>query len=361
MVNKAVCSLSVFVQTSDRKTGSILFRIAAACHNYAGCTAVFPLNVQLIQCTVPDRQHNVYQIGIQQRQNYLCFRIAEPAVILDDLRSLGCQHQSEIQTAGERSALLLHRTNGGKENGIHTLLCNFRCVVRVRGNSAHAAGVQTLIAVQCTLVIHGRNHRLNSFAVCEAKHRNFRTSQEFFDDNLGTAFPEDLVFHDRCDRIKSFLFILGNDNAFSQCKTVCFDNCGIFVLLFQVSFSFLRLVKYTIFRSRNVILLHQFLGEHLAALQNRCVFLRSKGHEALCLHRICHAQYQRIVRCNKHQIHCQFLCQLDHTVNIGCLYRKTLRILGNAAVARCTVKCLDLRALCQFHDDGVFPSAAANH
>ena len=57
---------------------------------------------------------------------------------------------------------------------------------------------------------------LTVLAVCEAKHRNFRTSQEFFDDNLGTAFPKDLVFHDRCDRIKSFLFILGNDNAFSQ-------------------------------------------------------------------------------------------------------------------------------------------------
>ena len=210
-------------------------------------------------------------------------------------------------------------------------------------------------------MIHGRDHRPYRLTIGKAEDGNLRTGQKFFNDDLRTALSEDLVLHDRGDGIECFLLILCNDNALAQRQTIRLDDSRILVLVFQISLSCFRIIEYTIFCGRNVILLHQFLGKHLAAFQNCRIFLGTKGHKALCLHGICHAQNQRIIRCNKDQIYFQLFCQLDHAVNIGCLYRKALGILGNTAVAGCAVQRIYLRTLCQFHDDGVFSSAAADN
>ena len=210
-------------------------------------------------------------------------------------------------------------------------------------------------------MIHGRYHRLYGFAVSKAENRDFRPGQKFFNYNLRAAFTKDFVFHDGSNCIKCLRFILCNHNAFSQCQAVCFNDSRIGILFPEISLCFLRVMKYSVFCSRNVILLHQLFGKYLASFQNSGIFLRAKGHEAFCLHCICHAQNQRIIRCNKYQINSQFFCQPYHAVNIGCLYREAFCILGNTAVSRCAVQCINLRTFCQLHDNGVLSSAAADH
>ncbi|CCZ83714.1 unknown [Ruminococcus sp. CAG:254] len=302
MINGAACYLSAIIQTGDCKTGFILFRIAAACHNHTSCTAILPDNRQFCQLLFRNRTHNINQIGFQQRQHNLCFRVAEPTVIFNDLWAIRCQHQAEIQTALERSALCLHRTNGRQEDGFHTSICNFLCIIRVRCNCSHTAGIQTLVLVECPLVIHRGHHRNNGFPVCKGKYRNFRPCQKFFYNNRAAAFAEHLVFHHALDSLFCFFQIGCNDNAFSQSQTICFDDGRELIFLLDVCNGCICIVENFILCGRNVILLHQFLGECLAAFDDCSRLIGAKGCKSSCLHGIDHTQYQRVIRCNKDQI-----------------------------------------------------------
>ena len=54
------------------------------------------------------RLHNGQQIAFQQRQNYLCFGIAEAAVVLDDLGAVRGEHQPKYRQPlkGQPSAFM---------------------------------------------------------------------------------------------------------------------------------------------------------------------------------------------------------------------------------------------------------------
>ena len=61
----------------------------------------------------------------------------------------------------------------------------------------------------------------------------------------------------------SFFLILSDDNAFSESETVSLDDCGVAVLLFEVSDSLVGFSENLIESSRDVVFFHQFLGEYL--------------------------------------------------------------------------------------------------
>ena len=76
--------------------------------------------------------------------------------------------QAEVQAALEGAALGVHGMDGGQEDLFHALGGDLRGVVGVRGNGAHAAGVQAGVVVVGTLVVHGRHHGLDHLAVGKA-------------------------------------------------------------------------------------------------------------------------------------------------------------------------------------------------
>ena len=210
-------------------------------------------------------------------------------------------------------------------------------------------------------MIHRGHHRNNGLAICKGKYRNFRPCQKFFYNNGAAAFAEHLVFHHALDSLFCFFQIGCNDNAFSQSQTICFDDGRELIFLLDVCNGCICIVENFILCGRNVILLHQFLGECFAAFDDCSRLIRAKGCKSSCLHGIDHTQYQRVIRCNKNQINCQLLCQCNHAFYIGCLHRKAFCIFGDSAVSRCTVQGIHLFAFFQFADDGVFSAAAANN
>ena len=125
----------------------------------------------------------------------------------------------------------------------------------------------------------------------------------------------------------SLLFVLCKDNSLAKGEPVCFYDCRISVLLFDICNGIFAIVKDLILCCGYIVFFHQLLGEHLAALDDSCIFFRSEGLESLSLQSIYHSKHQRIVGCNHHHIHAQFLCKSNNAVDIRCTYVKAFCIL----------------------------------
>ena len=87
-------------------------------------------------------------------KHYLSFRVTETAVIFNNLGAVRSKHKTEVETALECSVFSIHSFNCGKEDFLHTLFCNFRCVIGVGSNCTHTACVETFVIVLCSLVVH---------------------------------------------------------------------------------------------------------------------------------------------------------------------------------------------------------------
>ena len=219
--------------------------------------------------------HNCKEVAVQKRQYNLGFRVAETAVIFDDLRSVFCNHQTKVKASAESSSLFVHGFHSRQEDFFHA------AVVRIRRNGSHTAGIQSLISVQSSLVIHGGYHRNQCLSVCKRKDRNLWTSQKFFDNYFAAAVAENFIFHHISDCLLCSLKGFSDDYAFSECQTVSLYNHWNLTCI-QICKSFLHFRKGFISSSRNLILFHQILRKRFAALDNRSFFIRSKARNALC-------------------------------------------------------------------------------
>ena len=157
-----------------------------------------------------------------------------------------------------------------------------------------------------------------------------------------------------------FIDRLGNDNALAECKSVSLDDDRR--LLGVKIFDGLSLViEKFIFGRRDVVLLHEALGESLGTLNDRGIRVRSESAEACCLHLIYHAEYERIVRCNEDKIKLLCLCIFDHGINIGRTNVLASSDLGYSAVTGSAVKLRNLGTLLKSSADRMFSSAAADY
>ena len=167
VVNEASLDLSVIVKAVHFDTLGVALRIAAARHNYAGTASLVPFYINLVEFMVINSLENLIEVSVKHGEDYLCFGVTEAAVILYYLWSLRSDHETEVETALKSSALSIHSVHGREENLFHALLCYLVGVVGVRRDSAHSACIQTLVTVECTLMVHRRYHRHHSFAVSE--------------------------------------------------------------------------------------------------------------------------------------------------------------------------------------------------
>ena len=154
MVYEAALYLSVIVEAVHHDALGIALGIAAACHNYARAASLVPLDIHLVELVVINSLENLIEVGVEHGKDYLCLGVAEAAVILYYLGSLGSYHKSEVETALESSALCVHSVHGREEYLLHALLCDLFCVVRIRRDSSHSAGVESLVAVESAFVVH---------------------------------------------------------------------------------------------------------------------------------------------------------------------------------------------------------------
>ena len=353
------CDIDIvhLIDTRDLEAGLVRHRISAGCLDDTAGGFILPLHLDVGEATLGDGLHDGQQVRIEQRQHDLCLRIAEAAVVLDDLRAILRQHETEVEAALEGAALTLHRFDGRLEDGLHADISDFLRVVRVRCDGAHTAGIEALIVVVGTLVIHGADHRHDDITVGEAEDRDLRTLEVLLDDDLIAGVAELVLCHDGLDALDRLFTGHRDDDALSECESVRLDDgrdrAGLDIRLCGVDIG-----EYLIARGRDVVLLHQVLREYLRALDDGCLALRSEGRDTGCLECIDHARNERVIRCDDHIIQLLLDGELYDALDIGCLdLRYALGVSCDTTVARDRIELLDRRILLDCFDDGMLTSA----
>ena len=184
-----------------------------------------------------DSKHGFKQVAFHERQNRLGFGISETAVVFDDLYSVFCEHQAEIQAAFEGSALFFH----GFERRNNDILGRFRSdligKIRIRSHCPHSAGILAGISVADAFMIHACRHQRCGFAVRKDEKRYFGPHKEILDNHPVTAMPECAVQHHIFHCRFCFIERICNDNALAESQPVRLDDYGkavIFKMLYRL-------------------------------------------------------------------------------------------------------------------------------
>ena len=152
---------------------------------------------------------------------------------------------------------------------------------------------------------------------------------------------------------------LGDDDALAQGQAVRLDDGGQ-RRGFEVRPGAVRVREHLAFRGGDAVLLHQFLGKHLAGLNAGGIFPGAEGGHACRLQRVHRTQGQRIIRGHHRKVDLVFNGKLHDAVNVLRADIHADSVLGDPAVPRQGVNGFRVRALFQRLDDGMLPPAGAN-
>ena len=348
ILHLGACDKDIFILTrlgqAHGITRAILLRITARCNHHAACVTVSKLNLGLCKRAVRSCLHDGQEVTLQKRQDDLRFGIAKSAVIFNDLGAVRGQHQTEVQATLEGSALGIHSRHGRQEDLLHANPCHVLGVIGVGRNRAHTARVQTLVAVQCALVVHGGNHGLDALAVGKRQHGHLGAGQEFLNHHAAAALAKRLILHHREDGLLGLFPALCNDHALAQCQTVGLDDRGD-GRGFDIRQRGIHILKHLVCRGGDAVFLHQILGEHLTALDDGCLGLRAKARDADLVQSVDTAKHQRIVRCDHGKIDGVFLGKRHDAVKILCTHGHAHSVTRHAAVTGQRVNDLNLGVL----------------
>ena len=99
------------------------------------------------------------EIGAQTGEHHFRLRVAEPGVVLDDLRAVLGGDQTGIENAGEGDALIDHGLRRRLHNRFNGLVHDVLTDLRDRAVSAHTTRIRTLITVIGAFVVLRDGHR----------------------------------------------------------------------------------------------------------------------------------------------------------------------------------------------------------
>ena len=344
----------------QREAFLVRHRIPRRGFDHAAGTFLGEAHLGVCQGAVGGGLHHSQQVAFQQRQHHLGLRVAKAAVVLNDLRPLGGQHQAKVQAALEGPALGVHGPDGGQENFFHAPLGHFRGVIGVGGHGAHTAGIKACVVIPCPLVVHGGHHGLYHLAIGKAQNADLGAGEEFLNDHMVAAFAEDLVGHHVPHRRPGFLPGGGNDHAFAQGQTVGLDDCG-HGGGFQILKSRLQVVKNLIFCRGNTVLFHQVFGKYLTALNNGGVGSGSKTGDSLIAESIHRPQNQGVIRSHHGVIHLVFQGERHNFLDFRGPDGNADRILCHAAIAGQGKNSLHGFVFFQLFNNGMLSSAATDY
>ena len=187
--------------------------------NHRAGDVVAPDNVELIEATAQTRIDHFDQIGLQQGQDRLRLRIAEAAVVLEQLGSARCEHQPGVQHTHVRTTLRAHRVDRRLQDVDDDLLHQLRRARGGGGVRAHAAGVRPGVALADALVVLRGRHGDDRAAIAEGHERHFLAVEAFLDDDLA-------VRHERAHGVDGGGATLGHDHALTGGETRGLDDDG---------------------------------------------------------------------------------------------------------------------------------------
>ena len=157
---------------------------------------------------------------IDAREDDLRFRIAQPYVELDDLRTGRGQHQADVEKSAERLAFSGHAgdhrlddlaRHARLERGVHQ---------RARRERAHAAGIRPAVVVEDALVILRGTDRQRAFAVADEERGDLGSGEALLDHQTIAGGPEATLAHRCGDRRLRRRSILGDDDALAGSQSV---------------------------------------------------------------------------------------------------------------------------------------------
>ena len=209
-------------------------------------------------------------------------------------------------------------------------------------------------------MIHGGNHGLNCLSIRKGQNADLRPGEEFLNDNVFAALAEDLVRHHGFDGVHSLFPGLGNDHTLAQGQTVGLDDRGDGGG-FQILEGGGHIVEHFIFRRGDAVLLHQILGEDLAALDDGGIGPGTEAGNALGFQSIHSTQHQRIVRSNDRIVDLVLHSKFRDLGNVRCPDGHADRVPCDAAVAGQGIDNLYGLIFFQLLDDGVLTTAAADY
>ena len=137
-----------------------------------------------------------------------------------------------------------------------------------RADGPHATRIGPLIAIPDALVIHRRGQQPPSVSVRHCEHGHLHALEEFLDDDLLSRSPESLTLDHLTDGSFGLPQVFRHDDALAGGEPARLDDIGrLHRLEERQGIAHLSLAEDAVFGGGNAVLVHEFLGELLAALQ----------------------------------------------------------------------------------------------
>ena len=260
------------LHTLDGEPFGVAARIAAGHHHDAGCRLRADAQLRPVEGAVPGLFEQLHHIRTDARKDRFSLRVAHPHVVFNHVGVAAFVHQAE-----ENKSLVIHlfrldALHGGAYNALLHLPHEGFVREGDGGDGAHAAGVQSGVALADALVILGGGEYAVMLAVCQHENGQLDAFQELFNDHLGRSLAE----FGMCQHFTQFVFRLlnavQNQHPFAGRQSVRFEHVGRLQRMQKGDALFQSLLREAaVGRCRDAVPLHEGLGEILAALQLRAL------------------------------------------------------------------------------------------
>ena len=184
-----------FVDTRDFVAFLIRLGITAADQHDADSSPLVELDLILVEIDVGHALEEVDDVGLQAQHDGLRLGVAHAAVVLDDLRLAAAVDESEEDKALIVNAFGSQAFDGGTDDAVLDLLHPLLCGEGYGRDAAHAAGVQTGVALADALVVLGLGQNLVVLAVGKHEDGALDTAEELLDDDAAAGIAEHAAKH----------------------------------------------------------------------------------------------------------------------------------------------------------------------
>ena len=149
-----------------------------------------PAQAHVAEHAVDGTQQQLHEIGHQPWHEHLALWVAEPDIVLDELRAARGQHQAGVQDAGEGRSLGGHPGQRRAHDLRHHPFDHRGVEARGRRVGTHPAGVRPLVAVEGALVILGGADLERVHAVAQREQACLLAVEELLDHDRAAGGAE---------------------------------------------------------------------------------------------------------------------------------------------------------------------------
>ena len=348
------------LQSRDPLPLFIRTRIPPRSHHHTHRRVVGLFQLHFPETAFRHGHHQRHQIGLQQRQHHLRFRISEPAIEFHHLQFLIFDHQPCVKHPLIQPALFRHPIHRRTQHLLHHPLQNRLRHDRRRGIRSHPARIRSAIPVENGFVILRRHQRQNGLPVRQRKNRSLLSLQKLLHHDFLSRGSEGLILHDRSHRLKGLGLGPADQHAFARSQPIRLHH-NRRALLPHITHGFLTGGKPSIARRRNPVLRHQILRESLAALKLGRLPGWPENLQSPLLEPIHDPQRQRHLRPHHRQINPLPNGKRQQLIRIIRPNIHTLRQLRHPGISRRRIEPTHLRALSDLPHQRMLATAAANN